>query len=87
MSELTHTVVESLFLVLVVSAPVLGVSLLVGVVIGVIQTATQVQEQTVSFVPKLIAVALALVVSGGWMSGQVVHFTSALWKSIPELVP
>jgi flagellar biosynthetic protein FliQ len=66
---------------------VLAVSLMVGAVIGLLQAATQVQEHTVSFVPKLLAVALVLAISGGWMSGQVVHYTSGLWQSIPELVP
>ncbi len=85
--ELTRVTIDSLCLVLVVSAPVLAVSLLVGAVMGMLQAATQVQEHTVSFVPKLIAVALVLVVTGGWMSGQIVHYTSGLWQSIPELVP
>jgi flagellar biosynthetic protein FliQ len=84
--ELSRVTVESLYLALVVSAPVLGVSLVVGLVIGLLQAATQVQEHTVSFVPRLIAIAIVLAVSGGWMSGQVVSFTSGLWRSIPELV-
>lgn len=85
--ELTRVTVESLFLVLVVSAPVLGVSLLLGALISLLQAATQVQEYSVSFVPKLIAIALVLAVGGGWMGGQVVQYTSGLWRSIPELVP
>jgi flagellar biosynthesis protein FliQ len=47
---------------------------------------TQVQEQTLSFVPKLAAVALVLAVSGAWMSGELVRFTTTLWEAIPTLV-
>lgn len=84
--ELTRVIVEALYLVLVVSAPILAVSLIVGAVVGLLQAATQVQEHSVSFVPRLIAIALMLAISGGWMSEQVVGYTSGLWRSIPEFV-
>ena len=51
-----------------------------------LQAVTQVQEQTLAFVPKLVAVALALAVLGGWMGGELTGFTSSLWRAIPELV-
>ncbi|MBN1653649.1 MAG: flagellar biosynthetic protein FliQ [Deltaproteobacteria bacterium] len=86
MLELSHVTAQTLYLVLIVSSPVLVVSLLVGTIIGIFQAATQVHEHTVSFVPKLFAIALVLLVSGGWMSGQLVTFTAALWQSIPKLV-
>ena len=85
--ELTRLTAETLYLVLLVSAPALAVSLLVGLAIGLLQAVTQVQEQTLSFVPKLVAVGLALAVGGGWMGAELLRFTDALWRSIPILVP
>lgn len=86
-ADLSRLTAETLYLVLLVSAPVLIVSLVVGFVIGLLQAVTQVQEQTLSFVPKLIAVGVALAVGGGWMGGQLLRFTDALWQQIPMLVP
>ncbi len=85
-SELVLLSAETLYLVLLVSAPALAASLIVGLGVGLLQAVTQVQEQTLSFVPKLVAVAVVLVVSGGWMSAELVRFTSELWSSIPALV-
>jgi flagellar biosynthetic protein FliQ len=86
-AELTRLAAESLYLVLLVSAPALGVALVVGFVLGLLQAVTQVQEQTLAFVPKLVAVALVLAVTGTWMSGEIVRFTDSLWRAIPQLVP
>jgi len=86
-SELTRLVAETLYLVLLVSAPALVVSLVVGVAVALLQAVTQVQEQSLSFVPKLVAVALALVIGGGWMGGELVRYTTTLWRAIPHLVP
>lgn len=85
-ADLTRLTAETLYLVLLVSAPALLVSLAVGLIIGLLQAVTQVQEQTLSFVPKLAAVALVLAVSGAWMSGELVRFTTTLWEAIPTLV-
>jgi flagellar biosynthesis protein FliQ len=85
-SELVLLSAETLYLVLLVSAPALLVSLGVGLTVGLLQAVTQVQEQTLSFVPKLVAVAVVLVVFGGWMSAELVGFTEGLWQSIPALV-
>ncbi len=85
-AELTRLTAETLYLVLLVSAPALLVSLAVGLMVGLMQAVTQIQEQTLSFVPKLVAVGIALVVGGGWMGGQLIRFTDSLWMAIPELV-
>ena len=85
-AELTRLTAETLYLVLLVSGPVLAVSLLVGFTIGVFQAVTQVQEQTLSFVPKLVAVGITLAVAGGWMGGQLLRFTDSLWQQIPMLI-
>lgn len=86
-ADLTRLAAETLYLVLLVSAPVLIVSLAVGLTVGLVQAVTQVQEQTLSFVPKLVAVGITLAVGGAWMGGQLVRFTDALWQQIPLLVP
>ncbi len=85
-SDLVMLSAETLYLVLLISMPALLVSLAVGFGIGVLQAVTQVQEQTLTFVPKVVAVALVLVTLGGWMTGELVRFTTDLWMSIPRLV-
>lgn len=86
-TSLAHLCTQTLYLVLLVSAPALVVSLVVGVAIGLVQAVTQIQEQTLSFVPKLAAVALALVIFGSMMGGQILRFTEDLWTNMPTLAP
>lgn len=70
---------------LVVAGPVLAATLLVGVVISVLQVATQIQEATLSYVPKLLVTALLLIALGPWMIGRVTDFARALYLAIPSL--
>ncbi len=84
--ELTRLIAESLYLVLWVSAPALVAALVIGLLVAVLSAATQVQEQSLTFVPKLVGVALVLVFAGSWMAGELVAFTDQLWTSIPILV-
>jgi flagellar biosynthetic protein FliQ len=84
--ELTRLTAETLYLVLLVSGPVLLASLAVGLVVGLLQAVTQVQEQTLSFVPKLVAVGLVLAIGGAWMGGELLRFTHRLWTALPTLV-
>lgn len=74
---------EGLILVLLVSAPPLLASLIVGFVISVVQAATQIQDPTIAFVPKLVAVLLVLLASGPLLGAQVVRFAQALFLAIP----
>ena len=67
-------------------APILIVALVVGFAISLLQSITQIQEVTLSFVPKLAAVAVALLVSGHWMITEMVAFTTALFERIPVLL-
>jgi len=76
---------EGLILVLMVSAPPLLASLIVGFVVSVVQAATQIQDPTIAFVPKLVAVVLLLVVSGPLLGAQVVRFAQALLLTIPTV--
>jgi flagellar biosynthetic protein FliQ len=58
----------------------------VGVVISIFQAITQIQEQTLSFVPKIIASAVVLIVAGPWLLNELVTYTEELWRSIPDLI-
>lgn len=72
---------EALFLIIKVSLPVLLVSLCVGLVISIFQTVTSIQEQTLTFVPKIICVFLSLVLFGNWMMTAMVEFMKSLWTN------
>ena len=69
-----------------VAMPMLGVALVLGLVVSIIQAVTQIQEQTLSFIPKIIGLAVVIVVAGPWMLGQIVSYTAELYGSIPSLV-
>jgi flagellar biosynthetic protein FliQ len=77
---------QALSLALKLSLPLLGVGLIVGVIISIIQAVTQVQEQTLSFIPKVLAMAAVLVIAGPWMLNQLLSYTAELWSSIPDMV-
>lgn len=68
------------------AAPILLTALIVGFSVSLIQSITQIQEVTLSFVPKAIAVALALLISGHWMISEIVAFTTGLYERIPALI-
>ncbi|WP_423922020.1 flagellar biosynthesis protein FliQ [Frigoribacterium sp. 2-23] len=68
------------------AAPVLITSLVVGFAISLLQSITQIQEVTLSFVPKAVAVAIALIVCGHWMISEMVSFTTAAFDRIPQLL-
>lgn len=75
---------EALITVLLISAPLLGVALFTGVVISIFQAVTQIQEMTLTFVPKIVVVLLALIVFGPWILRIMLNFTSALFMNIPN---
>jgi len=76
---------DLLWTALVVSAPVLGLTMLVGLLISVLQVVTQVQEMSLTFVPKLLTAVIVLIVFGAWMLRQLAQFSVRLWSSIPSL--
>lgn len=76
---------EGLLLVILLSAPPLLASLLVGLVVGVLQTATQIHEQTLMLVPKLLAVAIVMVAMGPVLGAQLLRFSQALLLAIPAI--
>ena len=73
-------------LALKLSIPLLGVGLVVGVLISIVQAVTSIQEQTLSFIPKVLAMAAVLVIGGPWMLNQLLSYTAELWTSIPNMV-
>lgn len=77
---------EALKLALMLAAPLLLTALVVGLIVGLFQAATQINEMTLSFIPKLIALALVIVATGPWMLGLLVDYTRRLIENIPALV-
>lgn len=69
-----------------IAAPVLGVTLLVGLLVSVLQAVTQIQEMSLSFVPKLLSAVIALVVFGPWMLKRLLAFSISMIESIPSWV-
>ena len=77
---------QTLYLTLILSAPPVGAALIVGLTISLVQATTQIQEQTLTFVPKLIIVIMVLALVGPWGFYQLVTFTSSLFTSIPTYI-
>jgi flagellar biosynthetic protein FliQ len=77
---------KALTITLTLALPLLVVGLVVGVLISIVQAVTQIQEQTLSFVPKLLALAAVLIIGGPWMVDVLTSYTKDLWTSIPTVV-
>ena len=77
---------EALYIVLIVVAPVLGFGLITGLLVAILQATTQIQEQTLAFVPKIFAVLISIGVFGPWMLTTVIDFVQRLFESIPEYI-
>ena len=85
-STVTQIAIQSILLATKLAGPVLLVSLLIGLGVGLVQSATQIQEQTLTFVPKLVGIALVIVLAGNWMLSQVISFTQNLFDMVPTLI-
>ncbi|MBE5936423.1 MAG: flagellar biosynthesis protein FliQ [Lachnospiraceae bacterium] len=77
---------DMLWCIIKSAAPMLIVSLLVGLIISIFQTVTSIQEQTLTFVPKLIGIFIVLILAGGWIINNVVEFFQSLCAMFPELI-
>jgi len=77
---------RSLWITLLVAAPILGLGLAVGVAVSIFQAVTQIQEMTLTFIPKIIAIFLAILIFGKWMMLILLNFTSNLWTDIPNYI-
>lgn len=77
---------EVVWVIVKTSAPMLLISLIVGLLVSIFQTVTSIQEQTLTFVPKFLAIMLILVLAGGWMLGNMTELFVNLVKSIPQYI-
>ncbi len=77
---------DALMMVMLISAPMLGLGLLVGLAVSIFQATTQIQEQTLAFIPKIIAVFVAVLVFGPWMLAMIVDYTRELFIRLPYLI-
>jgi flagellar biosynthesis protein FliQ len=85
-SDLAMKITADLFWTgLLVSLPVLGLTMVVGLLVSVVQVVTQIQEMSLSFVPKLVAAGVAIIAFGPWMLRTLCHFAVGLWSQIPAL--
>jgi type III secretion HrpO family protein len=75
---------QALLMILILSGPPILISMAVGLFVAIFQAATQIQEQTLSFTVKLIAVILTLLLLGGWLGGQIVQFTNTIFQNFPK---
>ena len=78
--------VSAMELALKIGLPLLLVGLVLGLVVSVFQAVTQIQEQTLTFIPKIVGMGLVLVIAGPWMLSEIVTYTQQLYGSIPEMV-
>jgi len=76
---------ESLMTVIVVSAPILGIGMFVGLIVSIIQTTTSIQEQTLTFVPKMIAIFLTIIFFGSWMIRVLLNYTNNIFILIEKI--
>jgi flagellar biosynthesis protein FliQ len=76
---------DSVMQILLLSAPILLVSMVVGLIISIIQATTSIQEQTLTFVPKIAAILVTLMLLGPWMFTSLAQFTTRLFERIPDL--
>jgi flagellar biosynthesis protein FliQ len=77
---------NSIYVTLLVLAPVLGIALVVGLVISIFQTVTQIQEQTLAFAPKIIAVFVGLLICGPWMLSQLLDFSKNIFANLTSFI-
>jgi flagellar biosynthesis protein FliQ len=77
---------DALAMVMMVSAPMLVLGLIVGVAVSIFQATTQIQEQSLAFIPKIIAVFVAVLVFGPWMLSIMVGYTREIYMSLPNMV-
>jgi len=85
-TEILHIAQQAILITFKLCAPILTVSLAIGVAVSLFQAVTSVQEMTLSFVPKLAGIAIVIVVSGAWMLQQLTAYATGLFAMIPRLV-
>ena len=81
-----NLVMNAMTLAFKVAMPLLGVALVLGLAVSIVQAVTQIQEQTLSFIPKILGLVAVVAIAGPWMLGTVVDWTTQLWSQIPTFV-
>jgi flagellar biosynthetic protein FliQ len=76
---------QALWMTMIISGPLLAVGLIVGLVVGIFQAATSINEQTLSFIPKILLMGLTMALAGGWMINTMVDYTKSIFTRIPSL--
>jgi flagellar biosynthesis protein FliQ len=79
-------IVDAMGVTIKVAAPMLIAGLVVGLLVSIFQAVTQIQEQTLSFIPKIVALVAVVAIAGPWMLGTIVSWTQDLWTAIPQYV-
>lgn len=77
---------QTIWVIVKTSVPLLLVSMIVGLIISLFQTLTSIQEQTLTFVPKLLAIMIALMIMGNWLLNEIVSFMQMLWGSFGKYI-
>ena len=77
---------QTVWIIINTSVPILLVSMIVGLIISLLQTLTSIQEQTLTFVPKLLAIMLALMIMGPWLLNEIVSYMNILWGSFAQYI-
>lgn len=85
-SQIYQLSYQALLMILLLSGPPILISLFVGLFVAILQAATQVQEQTLSFTVKLIAVILTLLLMGGWLGAEILQFTNSIFQNFPKWI-
>lgn len=83
-AELHQLAYQALILILILSGPPIIISTILGLLVAIFQAATQIQEQTLSFMVKLFAVVVSLLMLGGWLGGQILQFANMIFTSFPH---
>ena len=85
-ADVMQVITSAMWVAVRIAAPILITSIVVGVLVGLFQSVTQIQEPTLAFVPKFAAIGLVIIISGPWMLQEMVTFTRVLILSLPELI-
>ena len=81
-----NLVMNAMTLAFKVAMPLLGVALVLGLAVSIVQAVTQIQEQTLSFIPKIVALVAVIAIAGPWMLDQLLNYTEQLYAAIPKLI-
>ena len=83
--ELSSLIQRGVFEIFILAAPILGVAVAVGLIVAIFQATTSIQEQTLTFLPKVISMLVMLALLGGWMLNHISNYTRALFELIPHI--